>query len=234
MKKFLQTNFIWIQGLLSFLLIFVVGFYINLLSGGYRDYQRIWTAIQSLGSWNFLVFLAFFLFLFQIYLSYLPYKDIKTLKKRIIEQILEAASRSLIYPNKDMHIRAVITICDYKKNIRRTTYSYNIQADPERTATFPIDFGVTGEALRIRAAVSKSLPRNHILTYPQDVQLVIAPELRCVLAVPIFDPRNPAGNIIGILAFDSFERIKNIEFDKRESKVIAQSWADVISEVLIV
>jgi hypothetical protein len=92
---------------------------------------------------------------------------------------------------------------------------------------------VTGDAFKLRTAVARKLPANHIETYPAEVQPIIAPNLKCVLAVPIFDPGDPPGPLLGILAFDSFESIKTIGFDSRESKLIAQSWADLVSEVIV-
>ncbi len=235
MQEFIKKNYKVILALSSFLIVIFIGIYINLLTTELNasDINFI-EAVKKLNLWNILLIFSLFLYLYQIRLSKLPYHSIIEKKKQIIEDILKAASMSLIYPNLNLHIRAVITICDYQKSIRRTEYAYNIEADPERTAIFPIDFGVTGEALMKRAAVARHLTRTHKAAYPENVKDVIAEPLKCVLAVPIFDPRDERSPILGILAFDSFENITTVGFSNRESYKIAQMWADLISKIITI
>ena len=40
---------------------------------------------------------------------------------------LKASCNTLVYPNSKLHIRAIITVCDYKNQVRTTRYSYNIR-----------------------------------------------------------------------------------------------------------
>lgn len=235
MQEFIKKNYKVILALSSFLIVIFIGIYVNLLTTELNvPNTNFIEAVKKLNLWNILLIFSLFLYLYQIRVSKLPYNSIIEKKKQIIEDILRAACISLIYPNLDLHIRAVITICDYVQSIRITKYSYNIEADPERTAIFPIDFGVTGEALMKRAAVAKPLSRAHKATYPENVKDVIADPLKCVLAVPIFDSRNERAPVIGILAFDSFENITTVGFSNRESYKIAQMWADLISKLITI
>jgi hypothetical protein len=235
MKNFFYKHYIIIQGLLSFTLAILIGFYTELLSSQLSQNPQITlkVAIEALGLRNLLFIFSVLIFAFQIYLNSIPIKTIRDSKKRIIEEILEAACRSLIYPNKNLHIRAIVTLCDHKKGIRQTMYSYNTRPDPERVAIFPIDFGVTGEAYKTRTVVARQLPDDHISTYPDEVKSSVATDLKSVLALPILNPDNFRAPLLGILAFDSCEKIDTIGFNSRESFDIAQSWADLIGEVLI-
>ena len=86
------------------------------------------------------------LILLQLYLQVLTKQYIKTNIKDILETILEASCKSLIYPNDNNHIRAIVTIADNRRKVRYTKYTYNAESDPERVAEFPLEFGITGQA----------------------------------------------------------------------------------------
>ena len=52
-----------------------------------------------------------------------------------------------------------------------------------------------------------------------------------MLAAPIFSNRNRE-KVVGILAFDSMESIEKMKFDTDKSKEIAQSWADIFTNIV--
>jgi hypothetical protein len=97
-----------------------------------------------------------------------------------------------------------------------------------------MEFGITGEAFLTRSVVGRSLPPDHMTTYPATIQPLIYAELKCVLAAPIFDANDENGPLLGILAFDSSESLATMRFGTREVKDIAQSWADIVSDILSV
>lgn len=204
----------------------IVGIYITLYSNELINGNN---PIDSLNNpMQYSLPVVFVLFLFQMYLGMLERKYTITEKEQIINNILRAACSSLLYPNNDLNIRAVITVCDYKTNKRRTKYCYNVYYTPERTGIYDLDFGVTGEAILKRVSVAKALPKNHMSTYSPENAKYVEPELKCVLAAPIFSLKQPE-TVVAVLAFDSTESIEKVHFDTRKSREIAQMWADVLA-----
>ena len=53
---------------------------------------------------------------------------------------------------------------------RTTRYSHNVRADPERMATFPVGFGVAGEAITNRKVVFKVLPVDYVEKLPENIK----------------------------------------------------------------
>ncbi len=227
-----KFNFI-INAFITLVQAILLGLYVNLFNNQIVETKDVVKTIYNLGNWNFIIIgITFFIYL-QIKISSKEIKTIQSIKRKVVERILESACKSLIYPENTKHIRAIITICNYKTKKRETVYAYNVLADPERTAIYDIDFGITGEAFLKRIPVSKELPSNHIKDYKEEDQTMVAKELRSVLAAPIF-ANNNSRIVIAVLAFDSFESMESVKFNSRESMQIAQSWADTLSEILCI
>jgi hypothetical protein len=208
-----------------------LGFYINFFSTEFEKNNI--KSFQTLGAWNILLFLTIGLLIFNIWIESADKSHQSKNRTQIINKILENACKALVSPNHNnsKHIRAIITICDYKKGKRKTTYSYNISASPERTAEYDIYFGVTGKAIRDKVVVAEELPNDHIDSYPERHKVFVDSKLKCVLAAPIFSLNNP-DDVVGVLAFDSQNNLKTLKFDTSESKEIAQSWADILSHLM--
>lgn len=230
MKQFLLNNKRSFDLILSVIQSLVLGIYLSListnLSAGYSFFAAI---CKEKNSWIYLSISAIS-FICQLWLSQESEKAESSHKSRLINSILEEACRSLVYPGK-LHVRAIVTMCDYKKQKRKTVYGYNIGISPERFAEYDIDFGVTGKAFLLRRPVAESLPNDHITTYDNHHASIVESRLKCVLAAPIFSQKN-SEKVIGILAFDSTDTIEKLKFDSDSSKKIAQGWADIISVVL--
>lgn len=232
-SKFITRHSSAILIFLSFAISIIAGAYINIFTGKLDSNQdSIFQTIKSLGNYNLLLTIIPFIILAQIYTSTKSSRNIVEIKISLIKQILEAACKSLIYPKNNLHIRAIVTIANYKTKTRMTTYSYNVLHDPERTANYPLDFGITGEAFTKRYAIAKELPHDHIDSYADNVKESVLVDLKSILAVPIFAPTNQNGPLIGVLAFDSAEDMKKIKFDSRTSLDIAQRWADIIADLI--
>ncbi|MDO4302252.1 MAG: hypothetical protein Q4D26_12820 [Clostridia bacterium] len=208
-----------------------LGIYLAIYSDRVIKGSSLIGAFDELKRYNFLLVIVLILFFCQIIVGFWGRKHEAKNKERLINSILKAACNTLVYPRTELHIRAIITICDYKKGKRKTVYSYNIESDPERTAELDIDFGVTGQAIIRKIPVAEELPLNHVATYSVENGRYIAPDLKCVLAAPIFSINHP-DQVIGVLAFDSVETLHVMQFDSRKSKEIAQMWADALSHLI--
>lgn len=233
-RLWVLRNFVLTQSILSFMNLFFIGIYINILTIKIytNPINKLIEVMWSLGSWNILLIMGFGSIILHIYLLSIPQDTVKRIGSKLIESVLEAACSSLIYHRKDLSIRAIVTLVDKSSRTRTTRFSYNIRPDPERTATFPIEFGVTGEAIINRMVVAKELPEDHMNTYPLKIRRLILPELKCVLAAPIYLPEDREAGPIGVLAFDSTDPISKSNFDSRQAKDVAQAWADIVGTIL--
>ena len=215
---------------LSFCSSVVLGIYLSIIASRMIDGNSFYNSLVYDQKAKIMLFFTILLFGGQIFLKFATIRKSNQSKKVLIEQILEEACKSLVYPHR-YHIRAIITVCDRKRKKRKTMYGYNIGISPERFAEYDISFGVTGKAYELKRPVAEELPENHIDEYDEHHRAVVDGNLRCVLAAPIF--RSPDDNdVIGILAFDSNETISKIRFNTDVSKEIAQNWADIVSTVL--
>jgi len=209
----------------------VFGIYLSLIASYINNGGTVQEAIFKVPyAFGFISFLVLCISI-QIYSEYSSTKSINTKNKRLTDEILQSACETFIYPHKHYHIRAMITMCDYKRNIRKVIYSYNVKASPERDAEYDIDFGVTGEALRKKIPIAQELEDDHITKYDQRHQLVVEPRLKSILAAPIFSIYERE-KVIGVLAFDSMEPLERIRFNTDSSKELAQAWADIIAVII--
>ena len=111
-----------ITGIQTILVGILVALYSNELING----NDLLESFNNSKRYFFLLLVVLTLFLFQVYLGIIERNHIMTEKEQIVNDILRAACFSLLYPHNNLHIRAIITVCDYKNNIRKTKYYYNI------------------------------------------------------------------------------------------------------------
>jgi hypothetical protein len=229
-RRFLLKNKTIIELLLTIVEAIVLGVYLSIVADNIiQGSDWIHASYQTKGSLGYLA-IAFVAYAFQIYITVIASAETTKGKKQIINAILKVACKSLVYPHK-YHIRAIITECDYKRNVRKTTYGYNIGISPERFAEYALDFGITGKAFAAKRPIAEALPDDHMSTYDEKYQQIVDPRLKCVLAAPIFKSDDD-NTVIGILAFDSNEPISRMKFDTDSSKELAQGWADIISNII--
>lgn len=230
MKDYLYKHRRVINVLLSLISLVITSIYFSLISNNMSSGFGFWEALTLIpGSYLYILGIIVCLVL-QYYMDYSIEKKNDNEKKEIIEAILKNACKAFTYPHR-YHIRAIITVCDYKNNTRKSTYSYNISASPEREAVYDLNFGITGEALRRKIPIAAELPDNHIEDYDDRHKLIVEERLRSILAVPIFSKSNP-DKVIAVLAFDSIDSLDKMKFNTDRSKELGQSWADIISEIL--
>jgi len=229
-----SKNFILTNTAISFMTVASIGIYINIFTSNLTTNPEsspndiIW----SLGMWNYLLVLGFSFLLLQTNLLSIPRHTLQTMGHELMEFGLETACSSLTYHRKNANIRAIVTLIDKSQQTRTTKYSYNVRPDPERTASFPIYFGVTGEAIKTHKVVATDLSQDHMETYSEDIRTLILPELQSVIAAPIYVPDRRRAGPIGVLAFDSSEPLSKLKLDTREAKNVAQMWADLIGYIL--
>lgn len=208
----------------------MLGLYLNHFGKEFENSNDLFRTLLEIKGWNILLGVVLLLLVFQIWINVASKHLLKSSKEQVINKILEAACNALIYPHMKRHIRAIVTICDYKKQTRRTIYSFNIEADPERTAEYDLYFGVTGETVRRMIPLASKLDEEHVKEHSVMLRNTVVENLKCVLAAPILD--RAGKKVVAVIAFDSCETIETMKFDTNISKRIAQSWADILSVLI--
>lgn len=223
------------QVLITIATAIISAFYINLITNQYplAEEQHFSDAIKALGLYNFLPFILIILIVVQVILSTRPYRTMGKIQRFLVNKILETACKSLIHPHETRHIRAIVTLVDYSDRTnpkRKTAYTYNAEADPERYGVYPVDFGITGEAFKMKSVIVKELPKKHYETYDENTKKNVLPQIRTIMAAPIYSDDH---QLIGILAFDSTLSLATVKFDTNHARSIAQSWADILGFIII-
>lgn len=190
MKHHLLNNRLIYSVIISVVQSITLGVYLAVYSDRLIKGNSILNAFLALKHYNILLIISILLFSFQVYFGFLEREQESGKKEKLVNSILKASCNSLVYPHSNLHIRSIVTVCDYKKKTRTTRYSYNIESAPERTATYDIDFGTTGQAVLKKIPIAESLPENHISTYSERNSQYVEPDLKCVLAAPIFSLQN--------------------------------------------
>lgn len=230
-----QIIFQSLQVVITLVIAVISAFYVNLITNQYPldEGLSFSDALKSLGLYNFLPFILLVFIVAQVVLSTRPYRTMTIIQKFLVNKILEAACKSLIHPHETRHIRAIITLVDQsdKSNpIRKTAYTYNAEADPERYGTYPVDFGITGEAFQMKSVIVKELPKKHYEEYDEKTKKNVLPQIRTIMAAPIYSDNH---ELIGVLAFDTTLSLSTVKFSTSQARSIAQSWADILGFIIV-
>ena len=209
----------------------LLGIYLSLIAGKLEIDYSLLKAINEIKNSYLYIFLLLMCLLIQIYLEQYVKQYNKKSKEELVNSMLKVACDSFVYPHNNYNIRAIITVCDYKRNKRKTVYSYNILTSPERFAEYDLYFGVTGEAIKNKIPIAQALKDGHMDEYDEETKKYVEPRLKCVLAAPIFSNQYKE-KVIGVLAFDSMIDIEKVKFATDKSKEIAQSWADIFTNII--
>lgn len=197
------------------------------------------SGVVALGWWNSAIIVFVIASFGRFYLEQLPSIRIREVRDELIHEVLEAACKSLIYPDMDKHIRAIITVYDPDDDIRRSKYMYNTRPDPERTGEYPPGFGVTGTAFTERRVVIEELEEDHHSEYEDPAKSSVLPEIRTILAAPILRSESHDAKPIGVLAIDSQLSLDKLithesETNYAELRTTLQMWADILSKLMLV
>lgn len=214
----------------------VLSAYVNVLTGALTDANRRSFAeeLRQLKYWHLCILVAVALTAAEIWVARASERRLRVAADDLINRTLEAACKSLTFPRSTRHIRAIVTVREGQTGRRATRYWYQVAADPERTASYPLDFGVTGQAYTTRSVVLQELPSNHMTTYEADIRRAVYPEIRTVMAAPLLASEDGRDQPLGVLAFDSTLPPEKLSFGRPEARDLAQAWADIVARLLIV
>jgi len=156
----------------------------------------------------------------------------------VIRELLESCARSFVPP--DRHVRANIMMFSPDRARRQVhaATAYNMANDPDRALEIAATAAASGKAVTDRRAAVADLGLLRITAIPAwglkaDEQARVRPTLMSILTVPIFNPEDIDGALLGTLQVDSDLTVEEAGFNKPESAELLQQFADILSLLLI-
>ncbi len=155
-----------------------------------------------------------------------------------IRELLESCARSFV--PRDRHIRANMMTFSPDRTRRRVhaATAYNMEDDPDRDLEIAATAAASGKAVTERRAAVADLGLLRITAMPAwglqaDEQAKVRPTLMSILSVPVFNPEDIGGPLLGSLQIDSDLTVEEAGFTQPESAELLQQFADVLSLLLI-
>jgi hypothetical protein len=155
-----------------------------------------------------------------------------------IRELLESCARSFV--PRDKHVRAnmMTFTADGTRRQVHTATAYNMENDPDRDLEVGATAAASGRAVTERKAAVADLVLLQITAVPawgmqSSEQARVRPTLKSILTVPIFNPEDIDGPLLGSLQVDSDLTVEEAGFNRPESAELLQQFADVLSLLLI-
>jgi hypothetical protein len=155
-----------------------------------------------------------------------------------IRELLETCARSFV--PRDKHVRANMMMFNADQTRRQvhTATAYNMENDPDRVLEVGATAAASGKAVTERRAAVGDLGLLRITATPAwgmkpDEQMRVRATLMSILTVPIFNPEDIDGPLLGSLQVDSDLTVEEAGFTKPESAELLQQFADLLSLLLI-
>ncbi len=159
-------------------------------------------------------------------------------KETAIRELLESCARSFVA--RDRHVRANMMTFSPDRTRRRVhaETAYNMDADPDRDLEIGATAAASGKAVSERRAAVADLVLLQITAVPawglqSSEQSRVRPTLKSILSVPIFNPEDIDGPLLGSLQVDSDLTVEEAGFNKPESAELLQQFGDVLALLLI-
>ena len=155
-----------------------------------------------------------------------------------IRELLESCAHSFV--SRDKHVRANMMTFSNDRTRRQVhaATAYNMEHDPDRDLEIGATAAASGRAVSERRAVVADLVLLQITVAPAwglqaSEQAKVRPSLKSILTVPIFNPEDIEGPLLGSLQVDSDLTVEEAGFTRPESAELLQQFADVLALLLI-
>ena len=155
-----------------------------------------------------------------------------------IKKLIETCARAFVPPGR--HIRSnVMTFnaAGTRRHVNSAT-AFNMETDPDRDLEIDANAAASGRAVTERRAAVADLVLLQITAQPPwglrvDEQARVRATLKSILSVPIFNPDDVDGPLLGTLQVDSDLTMEEAGFIRPESAELLQQFADVLSLLMI-
>ena len=155
-----------------------------------------------------------------------------------IRELLETCAHSFV--PRDRHVRGNMMTFSPDRTRRRVhaATAYNMESDPDRDLEVGATAAASGKAVTARRAAVADLGLLRITATPAwglkaEEQTRVRPTLMSILTVPIFNPEDIDGPLLGSLQVDSDLTVEEAGFTKPESAEMLQQFADLLSLLLV-
>lgn len=155
-----------------------------------------------------------------------------------IKQLLEVCAKAFV--PRGLHVRAnVMTFnADGTRRHVNTSTAFNMESDPDRDLEIDSTAAASGKAVSDRRAAVADLVLLQITAAPTwglraHEQARVRPTLKSILTVPVFNPKDVDGALLGTLQVDSDLTVEEAGFNKPEAAELLQQFADVLSMLMI-
>lgn len=162
---------------------------------------------------------------------------LESTQEAAVRLLLESCARSFV---RDKHVRAnMMTFsADGARRQVHTSTAFNMEHDPDQDLEIGATAAASGKAVAERRAAVADLVLLQITAAPAwglraAEQARVRPTLKSILSVPIFNPEDVDGPLLGSLQVDSDLTVEEAGFNKPESAEMLQQFADVLSLILI-
>lgn len=121
-----SDNYRVVQSLVSLVSAVFFGLYFSILPSKFsgQSIYQLFGLMWNLGFWNIFLIFGCIAFLLNTYIASIPPTLLKKMGKNLIENILEAACKSLILQNNENN-RALVLLINDSTETMTTRYSYN-------------------------------------------------------------------------------------------------------------
>ena len=155
-----------------------------------------------------------------------------------IRELLENCARSLVPRNKHVRANMMTFTPDRTRRKVHAATAYNMAQDPDRDLEIGATAAASGKAVTARRAAVADLGLLQITNAPAwgllaEEQARVRPTLKSILAVPIFNPEDIDGPLLGSLQVDSDLTVEEAGFTRPESAELLQQFADLLSLLLV-
>ena len=155
-----------------------------------------------------------------------------------IKKLIETCARAFVPPGR--HVRSnVMTFnaAGTRRHVNSAT-AFNMETDPDRDLEIDANAAASGRAVTERRAAVADLVLLQITAQPPwelrvDEQARVRATLKSILSVPIFNPDDVDGPLLGTLQVDSDLTMEEAGFIRPESAELLQQFADVLSLLMI-
>src|SRR5262245_14791740 len=151
-----------------------------------------------------------------------------------IRQLLEPYARSFAPDGRNVRANVMTFTGDRLRRRVNATTAFNMADDPDKDLEVDATAGASGKAVTFRRAAVADLTLLRITDVPPwglkaAEQARVRPRLKSILSVPIFDPADANGPLLGTLQVDSDLSVEEAGFNRPEAAELAQQFADVVS-----
>jgi hypothetical protein len=155
-----------------------------------------------------------------------------------IRELLETCAHSFVPRGKHVRGNIMTFSADRTRRQVHAATAYNMDADPDRDLMVGAHAAASGRAVAERRAAVADLGLLRITATPAwglkaEEQTRVRPTLMSVLTVPIFNPEDIDGPLLGSLQVDSDLTVEEAGFTKPEAGERLQQFADLFSLLLI-